>query len=80
MPRPTHSGLKVVAVGIGLLLGVLTLYVASIGPATMPYSSEDELPEVWWTVYHPIVWMANNCESFEDVMVWYVNLWGVPTE
>jgi hypothetical protein len=74
MPRPTRSGLIVLAVGLGLLLG---LYVAAAGPAAR-LAYDQRVPfRVWSRGYRPLFWLRAAVPWFRHPSDWYLKQCGV---
>jgi hypothetical protein len=72
MPRPTRSGLKVLAVGMVIMAPVL--YVLSSGPVTgMVYRGQLRL-ETFSAIYKPLYW-ASYIRPVDDAIQWYWSNW-----
>jgi hypothetical protein len=75
MPRPTRSGLKVLAVGLLGLALLLGLYVASFGPCrAMARRGQIEL-DTYFNAYRPLMLLCDQCESFDELMAAYSDWW-----
>ena len=73
MPRPTRSGLKVLAVGLLMLAPVL--YVASVGPAYWVVASGRAEPEQFRGFYAPLNWAMNRAPILREAVVSYSKWW-----
>jgi hypothetical protein len=76
MPRPTRSGLKVLAVGLLLMaIGLPVLYVASVGPVARMVNAE-LIGGKWWRCYQPLRSATDRIPYANAAMRWYLNAWG----
>lgn len=63
-----------------VVLAVLVLYVASIGPAYWLWA-HDSLPDGWtaptrWLIYRPLAWLHDlGPQPITDALDWFVALW-----
>jgi hypothetical protein len=79
MPRPTRSGLKVLAVGLLVLAPVApVLYVVSAGPAWRLVCQGEIERDTWRSVYAPVRRMALGGSPigrplFRWIMLWHTN-------
>jgi hypothetical protein len=60
---------------------LLVLYPLSIGPTYwlcehMGWFSGDVGSERFWAVYAPVYWIADQSETANDALQWYLSLWG----
>jgi hypothetical protein len=70
MPRPTHSGRKVLAVGLLMLAVPPVLYVVSYVPATWLYCG-DILPDtIYDPLYEPIRFAARQSPTIRKPVEW----------
>jgi len=56
------------------LLFALLSYPLSWGPAVW-LTRHGYLPNEAGVVYMPLAWIANHCEPFADLILWYVSFW-----
>jgi hypothetical protein len=77
IPRPTRSGLKVLAVGLLGLAMLLVLYVASVGPACRIVQDYPAAGERVVVAYGPIFHVASEWDGACDGLLWYLDCWGV---
>jgi hypothetical protein len=75
-PRPTRSGLRVLAVGVLIrAIGLPVLYVASYGPAFRLLMLGRINPDSLGRIYAPLDWASERSDSFGLALNWYTNLW-----
>jgi hypothetical protein len=75
MPRPKHSGLKVLAVGIGLLLVLVApiLYIGSAGPTARMANAGKINAHSWHRFYAPITWAVERSDLAASAFRWCLN-------
>jgi hypothetical protein len=79
MPRPTRSGLKVLAIGVLGSILLLSLYVLSSGPALRLTVHGNLPPPVYHTVYAPLFWVTERWPEADETLARY-ELWCIPEE
>ncbi|MEX0710941.1 MAG: hypothetical protein WD278_01240 [Pirellulales bacterium] len=73
--REKGGGAAVLAVGLGLLVALLMLYVLSIGPAARLASRSRIEQNTFFAIYQPI-FLATRDTGADDVITEYIHLWG----
>jgi hypothetical protein len=58
-----------------VLLTLLLIYVASLGPALLLHSHGMLNEDVGEAIYTPLVWAANSTAVIETPLSYYVSLW-----
>jgi hypothetical protein len=58
-------------------LGVLALYVLSMGPVWRATTSSGTA-NWFFKAYSPIIWTADRCDPVDNALDWYLALWGPP--
>ena len=77
-PRPRRSWPKRCVLALATSVLVLVVYPLSYGPV-MYQVSMGRLVGLWHffdVIYAPIEWFANSSEFGEDVVDWYLGVWG----
>ena len=72
-PRSARSGLKVLAVGIGLVLVLVVLYVASIGPVARMANAGAINARTWHRIYAPVTWASDQSAAAKAAYWWCLN-------
>jgi hypothetical protein len=75
-PRPTRSGLKVLAGGIGLLLVLYVLSAGPVGRLPPPISPLGQPDDYWEVAYAPLLWVTDRSSSANSVARWYLQACG----
>jgi hypothetical protein len=75
-PRPTRSGLKVLAVGLlGILLGLPVMYVLGSGPAFRLHRDGTLSFHTYKAMYEPLVTWVELHPPAEKPFYWWRELW-----
>lgn len=68
------SGALGIVVALVMLALLPLLYVLSVGPVAMMYPQDP--PDWAKVVYAPLFWLAETSKVAENILEWYVRLWG----